>query len=543
MLLRRRTTDVAVQFLAWKLRRKRLYRKGWVVALKLTLASRPGIISLSLCLLLAGCGGGTKQSQLLPPATLRFITPNAAPQIDAGQSVLFTVNEPVTWTLEDNTGRAIKTGLTNETSGTAVYTAPDASTVFSSLQLSVVATLVSDPTQSATMAILVNPALSIVGALSPSNKSCQYDPINQIGTSDGNVGIAYSANRQNPPKPRGGTAPYTWTLNTGLLPAGLSLATTTIAPTVGEAYLLGTPVTPGCFQVTLQVTDATGVSVLSPTYYVIIAPAPLKVSVPNYSDAYTGAPYPPAALSVSGGQPPYNNWNASQLPPGMTLTQSAKDSAAAVLSGVPNGTSQTTYTASVSVFDSQTPYPATGSAALNMYQWLALPSSACDPAQDGGIGGSINTANGSMKGSYAFLFRGFDANGPVIMAGSFAANGAGKITGGGLDVMRTSGSQTAVPISDGSYSLIEQNGSGVTIFEQSGCLALTTSAGTTTFALSMGGCSTSADPGTGTCLADTKGNPGAFTTGRLIEFDDSTGAGTRGSGFLRQQDSSAFAGV
>jgi hypothetical protein len=501
---------------------------------KFTFASIPGVVSL--CLLLCSCSGGSKPVTVAPP--LQFTLPAANPQIDAGQSVTFMVNEPVTWSLEDNTGRTITAGLSNQTTTSAVYTAPAATSVTSTFQLSVVANLVTDPTQSAVMPIIINPLPTLSGSLSaqsPRRTSCQFNPVQTGGIPDGNAGSTYPLKYG--PNPAGGTPPYTWTITSGATPAGLVVDQNT----TGSPYLYGTPVGPGCSLITLQLTDATGATVTSPTYYVIIAPAPLKLSVPNYTDAYTGTPYPPTAISVSGGQPPYGNWTASQLPPGMVLTQLAQNSSAAVLSGTPNGTGQQSYTADVTVYDSQTPYPATGSTQLNMYQWLALPTNACDPAQNGGIGGTINTANGSLQGSYAFLMRGFDANGPVIMAGSFAADGAGNVTGGVADVMRTSGSQTGVALTGGSYSVLEQNGSGVAIYEQSGCLALTTSTGTTTFAISMGGCSTSPDPGSGTCLADSSGNPGVFTTGRLIEFDDNSGSGTRGSGFLRWQDSSAFA--
>src|SRR3974390_1905556 len=105
------------------------------------------------------------------------------------------------------------------------------------------------------------------------------------------------------------------------------------------------------------------------------------------------------------------------------------------------------------------------------------------PAQ----GGTANTNLSSMKGSYAFLLRGFDANGPVVMAGSFAADGAGNVTGGVEDVMRTTGSQNGAAITGGSYAVLQQNDNSTNTFEQSGCLSLTTSAGTTTFALSMAG--------------------------------------------------------
>ena len=54
----------------------------------------------------------------------------------------------------------------------------------------------------------------------------------------------------------GGTAPYTFALNSGSLPGGLSLNPTTGAIT-------GTPTTAGAFTFTVKVTDSTGGTALT----------------------------------------------------------------------------------------------------------------------------------------------------------------------------------------------------------------------------------------------------------------------------------------
>jgi hypothetical protein len=46
----------------------------------------------------------------------------------------------------------------------------------------------------------------------------------------------------------GGTTPYTWSLSSGTLPAGLTLS--------AAGVISGTPTTPGTYTITVKVTDA-----------------------------------------------------------------------------------------------------------------------------------------------------------------------------------------------------------------------------------------------------------------------------------------------
>ncbi len=126
-----------------------------------------------------------------------------------------------------------------------------------------------------------------------------------------------------------------------------------------------------------------------------------------------------------------------------------------------------------------------------------------------------------LNGNYALIMEGFwgNANGtPMLIVGSFAANGNGGITGGEEDVNDTISPQNLKFTSNGSLYTVGS--------DHRGCLQLTNTAGTTTvFRFSVGGI-----------------NSGVASTGRIIEFDDNSGngAGNRGSGILRLQDSSAF---
>ncbi len=122
-----------------------------------------------------------------------------------------------------------------------------------------------------------------------------------------------------------------------------------------------------------------------------------------------------------------------------------------------------------------------------------------------------------MSGSFAYLMKGFDANGAVAIAGSFHADGTGKITGGVEDINRAgTGPQTnlAIDPSNSSYTLGADG---------RGCMTVATAAGQQTFRYSVAAFSN-----------------GAPTAGNIIEFDDKTGEGTRGSGILRAQDASSF---
>ena len=125
---------------------------------------------------------------------------------------------------------------------------------------------------------------------------------------------------------------------------------------------------------------------------------------------------------------------------------------------------------------------------------------------------------------YAFLFQGFVSSGPFAMsmaiAGSFTPDGKGGITGGDEDINGASGPSTGLTInsSGSSYSIGQDN---------RGCLTVTNSAGTTAeFRFALGSIS---------------GTPPVATKGRIIEFDDTNGTGTRGSGIIRMQGKTSFA--
>ena len=131
----------------------------------------------------------------------------------------------------------------------------------------------------------------------------------------------------------GGTSPFTWSVSSGSLPAGISLSP--------DGNLSGTPTATGTSSFTVKVTDANGQSATQATSITVSAGVSTTFAAPPA--AAVNAAYSDT-LTAAGGTTPYT-WsvNAGTLPPGLTL------SAAGVLSGTPTATGS--YPFSVNVID------------------------------------------------------------------------------------------------------------------------------------------------------------------------------------------------
>ncbi|MBM3116683.1 putative Ig domain-containing protein [Jeongeupia naejangsanensis] len=148
-------------------------------------------------------------------------------------------------------------------------------------------------------------------SITVSDATISYAPTPNNGT----VGVAYS---QSLGGASGGTAPYIYTLETGSLPAGLTLAS--------NGLLSGTPTGHGTFNFTIKATDSstgngpfnkitTGLSmtISSPT----ISLNPTTLASATVATSYSGA------VSASGGVGPYTyTLNSGALPPGLSLNVS-----------------------------------------------------------------------------------------------------------------------------------------------------------------------------------------------------------------------------
>jgi hypothetical protein len=155
----------------------------------------------------------------------------------------------------------------------------------------------------------------------------------------GTVGSNYSATLQ----ATGGASPYTWTVTTGSLPAGLTLAAST-------GIISGKPTTNGNFSFAITAKDSsTTVQSATATFTLTVAAAgtPLSISSTSVSGGTINATYS-SALSASGGTTPYT-WSitSGSLPAGLSIASNG------AISGTPTTAGTSTFTASVS--DSSSP--------------------------------------------------------------------------------------------------------------------------------------------------------------------------------------------
>src|SRR5271157_6089478 len=192
----------------------------------------------------------------------------------------------------------------------------------------------------------------------------------------------------------GGQQPFTWTIDSGALPAGLSLST--------DGVISGTPTTAGTSAFTLRVTDSQSpVKAYQVGSTSITINPPLSFPATTLSNGVIATPYS-SAVAASGGIMPYTYVLAQSslaLPAGLTLNSDG------TITGTPTGPVGP-YTFTVQVTDS---FPRTATANLSI------------------------TVTGKLQGNYAFSFNGYNNGQPFYMAGSFIADGNGNITSGVLD--------------------------------------------------------------------------------------------------------------
>ncbi len=153
----------------------------------------------------------------------------------------------------------------------------------------------------------------------------------------GKVGVPYNYSFAG----TGGTTPYKWTLASGTLPAGLSLAT--------DGTLSGTPTLPiGTATYTVQLADSQSpASTTTQSFSILINPEDLKVTTTSLTNWVTGTAFASTVAGI-GGYPPYT-W-AIQGAPSPASLNGLTISTAGTLSGTPSATG--TFTIPVQVTDS-----------------------------------------------------------------------------------------------------------------------------------------------------------------------------------------------
>jgi hypothetical protein len=300
----------------------------------------------------------------------------------------------------------------------------------------------------------------------------------------------------------GGTAPYSCVITAGTLPAGLTLG--------AACVITGTPTTavPPATVVTVKATDSA-----TPTADTVTGPVTITVNpIPTLSltgslpNATLGLPYTQTLVATGGIKPYTYALTAGSLPPGLSL------SSAGTISGTPTAVGASSFT--VTVTDTE-PTPQTAS--LPLVLLVVYPTTPTDS---------------ELIGPYAFLFQGYDDVLAGVLAyqtatvGSFTADGTGVISSGEEDANHQSSNPSGNTISShsflGSYTLgTDSRGlMTITLLNADG-----TTGATTTYAITV---KAPVSPATVATQAD------------LIEFDDNQLVGTRGSGSMLAQQTTAF---
>jgi hypothetical protein len=214
---------------------------------------------------------------------------------------------------------------------------------------------------------------------------------------------------------QGGTAPYTWSLSAGSLPAGVGLYTSgeTLGFQFGPGftYLIGKPLALGTYTFTLQVTDSASHSAtqaftwnISPLNF-NMASFPFNGNAGTYGGATPTPTYGQAysqPMMVVGGTTPYTAWTTplatNPLPPGLSIDANG------LVSGTPAATGS--FSSLIQVTDT----------ASNIFQQfvsfnIVAPTS---KTVSFGLGSSIGTYAGG--GTYVFNFNPSGGTAPYTLS-------------------------------------------------------------------------------------------------------------------------------
>ena len=303
-------------------------------------------------------------------------------------------NAPVTWSVSKG---KLPTGLSLDSGTGALTGTPTKAGVTA---FSVTATDSSTPkpeTSKVALTIAVNPSLAVTTKSLPS----------------GQVGVAYPGATL---ASTGGTAPVTWSVTAGSLPAGLSL-------NAGTGAITGTPTASSSAAFTVTATDSSTPVALTASagFSIKVTSAPLNItSSGSLVGGQVGVTYPGATLAATGGSAPLA-WaiTAGGLPAGLSLNATT-----GVIAGTPTAAGSDNFT--VTLTDSSTPTPQTAKVKLSITITAALSITTTSlPAAQVGVaytGVALATAGGTPPVTWAVTTG-------KLPAGLSLASATGAITG------------------------------------------------------------------------------------------------------------------
>jgi len=240
---------------------------------------------------------------------------------------------PYSWQL---TSGSLPTGLTLNSNGT--ITGTPAQGAVGTFNFSVKVTDSETPTAqtaSASLSIFVSNSAPLT--------------VTTNGLPSGVVGMPYQ-NENVFLQASGGVQPYTWSISSGSLPAGLSLSSANCGSNVNCA-IVGTPTTTGTSNFTVKVTDSTQPNPTTATANLSITiNGMLSITTASVPNGSLNAQYN-ATISATGGLQPYS-WSiiSGSLPPGLSPNSNNNS---LNINGTPNTTGSYTFTVQVS--DSENP--------------------------------------------------------------------------------------------------------------------------------------------------------------------------------------------
>jgi len=251
-------------------------------------------------------GSATKSLTIIVKtnATAPVITTTTLPDGVAGfpysETLTATGTAPITWTIE--TGN-LPAGLTISTGGVISGT----------------------PTTEGTFNFTVKAANSVGSDTKPLTIKIYTIPaITTTTLPDGVIGTAYNSTLV-----ATGTTPITWTIESGNLPAGLTIST--------GGVISGTPTTEGTFNFTVKATNNYGADTKSLTITILTNEVPPVITTTTLPDGTTGTAYN-QTLAATGSTPIIWTIESGNLPNGLTLNDDG------IISGTPTAEGTFTFT-------------------------------------------------------------------------------------------------------------------------------------------------------------------------------------------------------